>query len=216
LETDSKTGIITDVNAQRSPSIYNDIILFQEGFEIFKYNLSNQQKAQVTSGYGIKYNPVMSGDMIAWDVDTDVYVCRLSLNGNKGGCLSADQKTKVGQVHYPSVHNNIITWRSSSGILVCDITKNGQSSVNGQIGGCLETDTKKIISTGIIMPGSPVVYNDKIVFFSTASANKGVYLYDLSRDVSAKIISGGAIPSLYENKVVSSSQNPENIWFYSC
>src|SRR3989344_2640583 len=56
-------------------------------------------------------------DIIIWQKSSigayDIYMCNLSLNSNKGGCLSADQKTKVETIAtspgpQPAIYNGVI------------------------------------------------------------------------------------------------------------
>ncbi|MBT7102098.1 hypothetical protein HN935_01150 [archaeon] len=129
------------------------------------------------------------GEKIVWSRSnsqgTDIYMCDLSLNGQSGGCLKDDDKTRVTTEESiqdsPKVFEDIIVWRDyrnknagrGSDIYMCDL------SLNGQSGGCLEEDNKTMIAGDYENELPPVIYGNRIAWIHNRRSKYDVYTCDL-------------------------------------
>ncbi len=109
----------------------------------------------------------------------DIYMCDLTKNGQPGGCLETDSKTKVfsGRVYdVPYISGDIIVWMGENELttLMCNLSKNGQP------GGCLETDEKLRISSDGSSNSRIAIHGSIIVWKS--DDNHALYMCDLRKN----------------------------------
>ncbi|PIN86401.1 hypothetical protein COV19_04945 [Candidatus Woesearchaeota archaeon CG10_big_fil_rev_8_21_14_0_10_44_13] len=141
------------------------------------------------------YNPDISGNIIVWnhfaghlDPATAVYMCDLAKNGQDGGCLENDLKTRVAAVTdnnpvVTRISGNVIVWSDGTGaetsgeIYMCDLAKNGQD------GGCLENDLKTRVTEDSNLDFNPSIDGNLIIWsHKRGSSALDVYMCDLAKN----------------------------------
>ena len=86
--------------------------------DIYMYDLSSDKEWGVTNALGDQIWPVVDGNIISWvdyrNGNEDIYYCDMAKNGQSGGCLEDDRKTRVtfNSVHQGTVDvsNNVLVW----------------------------------------------------------------------------------------------------------
>jgi beta propeller repeat protein len=168
-----------------SPSISGNNLVWRSNSQLWTCIIGqncgeNDVKTQVTkSPHSVGFYPHISGNIIVWydykDVaagGTEIYMCNLSLNGQTGGCLADDSKTRVtnspGRDESPVTDGNLIVWQKvqvADKVYQCDI------SLNGQTGGCLADDSKTLLgmdyfpeTRATFVARYPAISNGKTVF----------------------------------------------------
>ncbi|MBN2518503.1 MAG: hypothetical protein JXB14_06650 [Candidatus Altiarchaeota archaeon] len=159
-------------------------------YNLYLYDISNGQLSRITSN---GRTPAISGDKIVWLSGIQLYMCDLSLNGQKGGCLETDEKTQITKSPnfagiYPYIFGDKIVWQdymnrdSSWDIWMCDLGKNGQA------GGCGINDIKTRITNSAARELYPVVSGDVLAWYDNYDR---IWMCDLGKNGQA----GGCNPT---------------------
>ncbi len=223
ISTGATTQITHGGRDKKYPKIFGDIIVWQDHREsyptsgggitysgnIYMYDLSSGQETPVTRSLDYQFSPDVWGTIIVWqnkdaNGNYDIYMCDISLNGQEGGCLTNDIKTRVtSDLSWqlkPKIYGSRIVWQNKDAngnydIYMCDI------SLNGQEGGCLPDDLKMPVSTKEAKEESHDIYGDIVVWHddSAGAQNLDIYMYDISKDSTRQITSD---PSKQKNPVV--------------
>ena len=195
--------------------------------------LTNDAKDQITSSFPnvTQVDPAIYNNIIVWrditNSNWDIYRCDLTKNGQVGGCLTNNPKTRVtnstsAQIN-PDIYENTIIWVDNNfngkvAIFMCDLTKNGQP------GGCLVGDSKTLVHSSNYffdhpkIQGNLIVWSDSVrTLPGTSEIDNDIFMCDLTKngqpggclvgDSKTQVTSTGQqdIPDVYGNVIVWSS-----------
>ncbi|MBU0598143.1 hypothetical protein KKF61_04060 [Patescibacteria group bacterium] len=218
----SESRVTSNTAIQWNIAVAKDYIVWEDirtgSQEIFYCNKNGSgcsasaPKVQVTNTPGRNaLLPAVDGTRIVWmqrNYNNDlpwlntygIYTCDISLNGQAGGCLVGDQKLKVIEdTHYrgePAVYGDTIVWMDTidgnQQIYMCGF------SLNGQKGGCLETDQKIRVSDTTSAKYYPEIWANYIIWLDFRDSNSSVYMHNLA--------SGEEMPLIYSSSL---KNNPD-------
>jgi len=111
-------------------------------------------------------------------------MCDLGIGDEIGSCYTEDGKIRVtkdpSDQEKPAISEDKILWMDSRNdnwdIYICDL------SLNGEYGGCLDTDEKIQITANDKDQYNPSISRDRMVWVDYRNGNSDIYMYDLSAD----------------------------------
>lgn len=176
------------------PAIFDTKIVYQQGWDIYMYDLALSQERQITTDPNIQINPSIYANKIAWEDDRhsnrDIYMYDLTTN------QEARITTNTFDQYSPVIYGDRIAWED---------TRNGNWDIYVYD---ISTSTEEQITYPLPGYGAaePDIYNNRMVWSSWNDKGEGtgIFMYDISTSTTTHIVSSGEAwtPAIYGDKIV--------------
>ena len=205
-----ETPVYTGVGEQVYPAIYEDRIVWQEGWEgtdvsIYVYDLSTNQMDMICSGC---YGPDIYGDRVVWGdyrnglMNRDIYMYDLATDEETAVCTASRRQ------EYPAIYEDKIVWEDwrngngNSDIYMYNFTTGEEDEI------CVASLNQKYLD----------IYEDRIIW-KDERVNWDIYMYDLVTSEEVQIATnsideGYADPVICKDKVAWSDHRTKAMDIY--
>ncbi len=199
---------LTEANAFWNLDIYKDRVVWSDAnnWDIYLYNISTDNKTQITDDSANQWHSAIYGDRIVWDDDRngnwDIYMYNTSTRNETQITSNASDQT------CPDIYGNIIAWEDY---------RNGDRDKNSDIYLYnLSTHKETQITANEALQEKPSIYRDRVVWMDSRNGgirtgyeefagNWDIYMYTFSTAQETQLSTNEfaqLYPDIYEDKIV--------------
>jgi len=199
---------LTEANAFWNLDIYKDRVVWSDAnnWDIYLYNISTDNKTQITHDSANQWHSAIYGDRIVWDDDKngnwDIYMYNISTQNETQLTSNKSDQT------CPVIYGNIIAWEDY---------RNGNGDKNSDIYIYnISTHKETQITANEALQENPSIYKDRVVWrdsrnggiravYGKLAGNWDIYMYNLSTAQETQISTNEfaqLYPDIYEDRIV--------------